>query len=520
MEKLSMLKIKELFRLKYEARLSARQIGRSLNVSHSIINRYLQRLKKSGMTYAEAVTLDDRELLIRLFKLQQPPSKYPLPDWIYVHEQLRRFDHVTLELLHEEYRTSYPDGHYGYTWFCAQYKAYAKKLTPSMRQIHKAGEKVFIDYSGLRMPYSDPITGEVHEAEIFVAVLGASGYPFVMAVPSQKKADFFAAHVAMFKAFGGVPELLIPDNLKSAVIKTDTYEPDLNPDYVKLSEHYGCAIMPARPYKPKDKAKVEHGVKLTQRWIMARLRHHQFFSIAQINSAIRELMPLYRNKIIKHLGKSRQELFDTLDKPALKPLPLTPYEYRAFKLLTSSIDYHVTLDHAFYSVPYQLMHKKVKVWYSDTTVSICFEGKEVALHPRLKHKGAYSTHREHMSSAHQKYLEWSPGRIMNWGATIGPHTVTLLRTIMERRPHPEMGYRSCLGIMNTFKRYHERDDGDALDKEALDAVAKYACTSQQFRLAQIKTLLKSPLKHSADTEEAGLFELANHDNIRSSAYYR
>jgi len=520
MEKLSMLKIKELFRLKYEAKLSARQIGRALNVSHTIINRYLKRFEKSELSYEELQTLGDKEIIIRLFNLETKPSKYPIPDFAYVHQELSRHKHVTLELLHEEYVASHPDGHYGYTWFCNHYRTYAKKLSPSMRQIHKAGEKVFIDYSGLKISYSNPLTGEVHEAEIFVAVLGASGYPFVMAVPSQKKPDFFTAHNEMFKAFGGVPELLVPDNLKSAVIKADTYEPDLNPDYAKLSEHYGCAIMPTRPKKPKDKAKVEHGVKLMQRWIMARLRHHQFFSIAQINSAINELMPIYRNKIIKHLGKSRQELFDTLDKPTLKPLPSVPYEYREFKLLTVSIDYHIALDHVFYSVPYQLIHKKVEVWYSTTTVSICHEGKEVAIHPRLKHKGSYSTQTEHMSSAHQKYLEWSPGRIMNWGATIGANTAKLLQTIMQRRPHPEMGYRSCLGIMNTFKHYHERNDSDALDAEALDTIAAYALKHQKFKLAQIKALLKSPPTNDTTTEDAGLFALANHDNVRGSDYYR
>jgi transposase len=484
MEKLSMLKIKEILRL----------------------------------TYEESLGLDDRQLVNRLFKLESKPSKYPLPDFAYVHRELRTHQHVTLELLHEEYAILHPEDHYGYTWFCNHYKAYTKKLTPSMRQVHKAGEKVFIDYSGLKMPYSDPLTGEVHEAEIFVAVLGASGYPFVMAVPSQKKADFFAAHNAMVQAFGGVPELLVPDNLKSAVARGDIYEPDLNPDYAKLAEHYGCAIMPARPYRPKDKAKVEHGVKLVQRWIMARLRHHQFFSIAQINTAINELMPHYRNKIIRHLGKSRQELFDTLDRPALRPVPFKPYEYREFKLLKVSIDYHIALDHAFYSVPYQLIHKKVEVWYSDTTVSICYEGREVALHPRLRHKGSYSTRKEHMSSAHQKYLEWSPGRIMNWGASIGSNTAKLLQAIMERKPHPEMGYRACLGIMREFKRYRESaNDEKRLSEEELDAIAEYALRHQRLRLRQIKALLKSPPESE---EGAGLFSLENHSNIRGSGYYR
>ena len=271
--------------------------------------------------------LSNKEIVTKLFDPGSKPSKYPIPDWSKVHKNLGN-KIVTLELLHEEYRKDYPDGHYGYTWFCNHYKAYAKKLSPSMRQVHKAGEKVFIDFSGVRAAIADPLTGEVKYAEIFVAVLGASGYPFVIAVPSQKKADFIYAHNEMFKAFGGVPELLVPDNLKSAVTRADRYEPDLNPDYVKLVQHYSTAIMPARGYKPKDKSLVEQGVKLMQRWLLARLRHTTFYSIAQLNHAINELMPLYRNKRMKRLGVSRQELFDSIDKPALKPLPATGYEYK------------------------------------------------------------------------------------------------------------------------------------------------------------------------------------------------
>lgn len=357
--------------------------------------------------------LSDKEIITKLFASESKSHKYPIPDWSKIHQELRS-KIVTLELLHQEYKEAYPDGCYGYTWFCTSYKSYAKKLTPSMRQIHKAGEKVFIDFSGVRVEIADPVSGEISVAEIFVAVLGASGYPFVIAVASQKKADFIYAHNEMFKAFGGVPELLVPDNLKSAVTRADRYEPDLNPDYVKLAQHYGTAIMPARGYKPQDKSLVENGVKLMQRWILARLRHTTFYSIAQLNSSINKLMPLYRNKKMKRLDVSRQELFDTLDKPALKPLPTNSYEYKELKLLKVSIDYHIQLEHVLYSVLYQLIHKKVEVWFSTKMVSIYFEGKEVATHPRLTRRGAYSTQRTHMSSAHQKYLEWSPGRIMNW----------------------------------------------------------------------------------------------------------
>ena len=512
MEKISMLKIKEVFRLKYEAKLSARKIARALNISHTVVNGYVRRFDTLSLAYEELMELSDREILSKLFDLESKPTKYPIPNWSKVHQELRS-KIVTLELLHEEYRKDYPDGHYGYTWFCNQYKAYAKKLSPSMRQIHKAGEKVFIDFSGTRQAIADPRTGEISYAEIFVAVLGASGYPFVIAVPSQKKADFIHAHNVMFKAFGGVPELLVPDNLKSAVTRADRYEPDLNPDYEKLAVHYGTAIMPARGFKPKDKSLVENGVKLAQRWLLARLRHETFYSIVQLNSRINELMPLYRNKKMKRLDVSRQELFDTIDKPALQPLPVNEYEYKEFKLLKVSIDYHIQLDHILYSVPYQLIHKKVEVWFSSKMVSIYFEGKEVATHPRLYKRGAYSTQKVHMSSAHQKYLEWSPGRIMNWGLTIGKHTSKLLQTIMERKPHPEMGYRSCLGVMRLYEKHKEK----GMSEEQLDDIASYALHTQKYRLKQIKALLASPPKE--EESDATLNLLSDHANLRGSSYY-
>ncbi len=389
MEKISMLKIKEVFRLKYDAKLSARKISRALNISHTVVNGYIQRLEASNIPYGDLEEMSDSEILSMLYERKARPSKYPVPNWNEVHLQLRN-KIVTLELLHEEYCNQYPEGHYGYTWFCNQYRAYTKKLSPSMHQIHKAGEKVFIHFSGVRRAIVDPMNGKISYAEIFVAILGASGYPFVMAVASQKKEDFFAAHNAMFKDFDGVPQLLVPDNLKSAITKADRYEPDINQGYAKLAEYYGSAILPTRSLKPKDKALVENGVKLMQRWLLARMRKETFYSITQLNSRIKELLPLYRNKKIKRLDVSRQELFDTLDKPALMPLPATSYTYRAFKLLKVSIDYHVQLAHCFYSVPYQLIHKKVGVWYSDTTVSIYYQGKEVATHPRLQRKGLYS----------------------------------------------------------------------------------------------------------------------------------
>ncbi|MFW9617862.1 MAG: IS21 family transposase [Sulfurospirillum sp.] len=518
MEKLSMLKIKELFRLAIEMNLSHRQIAQSLNVSHTVVNRYLKRFKKSNLSYETLLKLGDKEIISALYEHDKKSHKRTIPDWDYIHKEMKR-KAVTLELLHEEYVHANPLNHYGYTWFCTRYKEHSSRLTPSMRMSHKAGDKCFIDFSGMTFPVSDPLTGEVRNAEIFVGVLGASGYPFVLAVSSQKKADFIHAHVMMFKSFGGVPRLLVPDNLKSAVVKGGRYEGDINPDYERLAAHYGCAVMPARPLKPKDKPLVENGVKLTQRWILAKLRNHTFFSIAQLNDAINDLLVMYRNKVMKRYGVSRQELFDTIDKPELQRLPLKPYEHKELKLLKVGIDYHIILNYCLYSVPYQLVGEKVEVWYGTHTVTISHNGKVVANHPKLTRKGSFSTQSEHMSSAHQKYLEWSPGRILNWGLTIGKHTSELLKLIMEKRPHPEMGYRSCLGIMREFKKYSAK----GVEEEKLDSIARYAINHHRFRLKQITDLLKEGIDERYDDSASflpTLFETHHHANIRGSNYYR
>jgi transposase len=448
-----MFKIKEILRLKCEAKLSNRKIARALNISHSVVNDYTKGFKNSGKKYEDIASLNDKDIVALLKALNPKETKYPIPDFAEVHVQLRN-KIMTLALLHEEYIENCPNKKgYGYTWFCTRYREYSKKVNPSMRLVHKAGEKIFVDFSGKTMPIVNPTNGVVVDAQIFVAVLPASGYPFVIAIPSQKKRDFIEAHCDMYEFFGGVSELLVPDNLKSAVTKADRYEPEVNMDYAAMARYYGTAVMPTRGYKPQDKAKVEQAVKLVQRWILARLRNYTFYSIQELNKEIQRLLPIYLDKEIKHLGKTRRELFQELDKPALMPLPAKRYEHKEFKLLKVSKDYHIQLENNFYSVPYQLIGKKVEVWFSAKTVSIKNEGKEVALHPKLLHKGQYSTQTNHMASAHKKYLEWNPGKIMNWGLTIGSETAKLFKNIMDSRPHPEMGFRSCLGIISAYKKY-------------------------------------------------------------------
>ena len=515
MKGISMLKIKEILRLKYEAKLSNRKIARALNISHSVVNKYTKEFKNSGKSYEEIAPLDDKEILTFLKSTRTKESRYPLPDFAKVHIELRN-KIVTLTLLHEEYLEGCPNKQgYGFTWFCARYKAYAKKINPSMHLTHKAGEKTFIDFSGRTVDIVNQKNGVITKAELFIGVLPASGYPFVKAIASQKKRDFIEAHCDMFKYFGGVSELLVPDNLKSAVTKADNYDPDINPDYAAMARHYATAVMPTRGYKPKDKAKVEQSVKLVQRWILARLRHYTFYSITELNIEIERLIPLYLDKVMKHLNKSRRELFELLDKPALLPLPQTRYEYKEFKLLKVSKDYHIQLEYQYYSVPYQLIGKKVEVWFGAKTVTITYEGKEVASHPKLLHRGAYATKKEHMASSHQKYLEWSPGKIMNWGLTIGSETAKLFKNIMESRPHPEMGFRSCLGIINAYRKYQEK----GYDEEHLEIISTIALSGRRYRVAQIKELLKSYKPVDAD-ESASLMALSHHDNVRGADYFK
>lgn len=537
-----MLKIKEVLRFYLEFNLSARQIALSLNMSHTVVNGYLKRFKASNLSLSDIDALTHKEIVDKLFESEKLAKvlKYAQPDFALVFKELKRKG-VTLELLHEEYVSCNPTNHYGYTWFCNNYNKFIQKINTSMRQTHIAGEKAFIDYSGMRSPLTNEHTGEITFVEIFVAVLGASGYPFATATLTQRKEDFIESHNAMFTAFKGVPKLLVPDCLKSAVTRACKYEPDINADYALMAKHYGCAIFPARPHSPKDKSLVENGVKLVQRWILARLRNHTFFTLRELNSAISKLLDIYRDKVMKRVGKSRRELFVELEQPALLPLPIIPYEYMAFKLLSVSIDYHISLEYCMYSVPYQLVRKKVEVWYSKTKVTICFEGKEIATHPRLYKKGSYSTYSAHMSVAHQKHLQWSPTRIIKWGSTIGANTALLLQTIMETKPHPEMGYRACLGIMREFNKAKS----EGYSEEDLDAIAKLAIKKMSIRVKQVKELIKfigknnknvdavidtsTNATNSANTNDTNTNTnttqpirqtINNHANIRGASYYK
>jgi len=424
-----------------------------------------------------------------------------------VHTELRRKS-VTLRLLWVEYREVHPDG-YGYSQFCALYRRWAKCLNPSMRMPHKAGEKFFVDYAGQTVSVVNPATGEIRQAQIFVAVLGASSYTYAEAQWSQDLPNWIGGHVRAFSFFGGVPEILIPDNLKTGVKNPCRYEPDINPTYHDLAQHYGTAVIPARVRKPKDKAKVEVGVQVVERWILARLRNRRFFGLADLNRAIRELLNELNNRLMRHLGKSRRELFETLDQPALRPLPGLPYEFAIWKKARVHIDYHIEFDKHYYSVPYTLVRKEVFLRATERTVEVFYKHRRVASHTRSRDRGRYTTLPEHMSPAHRKYCEWSPDRFLRWAEKIGPCTAQLVKAVLISRKHPQQAYRSCLGILRLGKRYTD---------ERLEAACRRALPAGIRSYKGIKNILDTKLDQ-IQPEEPTTAALTTHANIRGQSYY-
>jgi transposase len=509
-ERLTMRKIREVLRLKWECGLSNRAIARSCSISHGTVGEYVRRAREAGLSWPLPDDLDEGRLFKLLFpKPPDPGSRViPCPDWSWVHAELHKKS-VTLRLLWVEYREDHPTG-YGYSQFCALYRKWAKRLNPSMRLTHKAGEKVFVDYAGQTVPIVDPDTGEVCQAQIFIGVLGASNYTYIEAQWSQELPNWINGHVRMFSFFGGVPEIVVPDNLKAGVKNPCRYEPDLNPTYQDLAEHYGVAVIPARSGKPKDKAKAEVGVQVAERWILARLRNRTFFSLADLNQAIRELLRPLNERPMKHLERSRREFFELLDRPALRPLPEQPYVFATWKKARVNIDYHVEFDKHYYSVPYTLIHEEIDIRATRSTVEIFFKNKRVASHPRVKSPGRHTTLAEHMPTAHQKYLEWTPERLVRWAQSIGPHTAQLVQTLLDSRKHPQQAYRSCLGLLRLAQRYGE---------ERLEAACRRAFPAGIISYKGVKNILDAKLDQ-IEPEEPSTVVPESHENVRGQSYYR
>ena len=504
-----MRKIKDVLRL-HAAGRSARQIGPSVGVSRSTVADYLRRAEVAGLSWPLPDGLDEDALERRLFP-PPPPAQSRLfteADWAEIHRELKR-PGVTLALLWDEYRGQHPDG-YGYSAFCEHYRRWVGRLSPVMRQRHAAGERMFVDYSGTRMVVIDPTTGATRPAEIFIAVMGASNMTYVEASWSQALPDWIGAHTHAFAAFGAVPTLVVSDNLKSGVIRACFYEPEINRSYAEMAAHYGTAILPARPYKPRDKAKVEGAVLLVQRWIIARLRNRQFFSLEELNAAIRDEVARLNARVSRHLGASRQQLFETLDRPAMQPLPPEPFTHADWRQTTVGLDYHVRLEGHHYSVPHDLLRQKLWARLTASTVEIFRAGKRVACHQRAApgDTGA-TTLNEHRPASHRRHAETTPDQLRERAARIGPATAILIDVILRDRPHPEQGFRSCLGILRLARSYAP---------ERVEAACDRALAINTRTMASVKSILINRLDGRPPDRPAEATPIT-HANIRGAKFF-
>lgn len=504
-----MRKIREILRLHLGAGLSLRQVARSASLPYTSVHDVIERAKAANLRWPLPDELDEAALARMMYPGQQGrPRQRPEPDWNRIDRELRQKG-VTLALLWLEHKREHPDA-YQYSQFCEHYRRWQRKLDVVLRQEYRAGEKLFVDYAGKTIPIVDPRTGVVQQAHVFVAVLGASNYTYAEAHLAQDLPSWIGGHCRAFAFFGGVPEVAVPDNLKSGVKHPSWYEPELNPTYAELAQHYGIVVLPARPKKPRDKAKVEAGVQVVERWIIAALRHRIFTSLDELNRAIWELLDRLNERPFKKREGCRRSLFEALDKPALKPLPATPYAFAQWLQAKVNIDYHVEVDHNYYSVPYPLVGQTMDVRLGDRTVEAFHRGRRVASHVRLSGKGRYSTDPAHRPRAHQQYLDWSPSRLIRWAESIGPHAARLVETILRERPHPEQGYRRCLGILGLTKYY---------GRERIEAAAERALLARAHSYRSLKSILENGLDRTPLRPAPAAGPVVVHVNVRGATYF-
>jgi len=509
-----MRKIREVLRLKFEVKLSHEKIAASTGLSKGAVTNYVRRAVEKQIPWPLPADLDESRLEMLLFKQAAPRERYAQPDYAVIHQELKRKG-VTLQLLWEEYQAAHGEQAYRYSQFCVHYHEYRGSLARSMRQVHRAGEKVFIDYSGDTVTIIDPESGEILTAQIFVATMGASKYTYAEATWTQSLPDWIGSNIRMLEFFTAVPSLWIPDNLKAAIRKACRYEPEATSTYEDCARHYGGAILPARPYHAKDKASVEMSVLVVQRWILARLRNRQFFSLHELNAAISQLLTDLNSRPFKKLPGSRASAFESIDRPAMKPLPPTRYEYAEWIKAKVNIDYHAEADRHWYSVPHPLVGEYVMVRSTDSTVECFFKGSRVAAHVRSYLKGKHTTLAEHMPAAHRKHMKWTPARLLNWGQNIGVGTRAVVQWQLDHRPHPEQGYRACLGLLNLSKTYGE---------DRLEAACRRALTIGSPTGGRIKAILKAKLDQHPDlfpaADTAAATASRTHDNVRGAEYFR
>lgn len=510
-KRLTMRPILDIFRLKFESKLSHRKIALCLNISVGTVSTYARRASDLGLSWPLPKQMSEQQLEQLLFPDATTNCRFGRvePDCALMHQELKRKG-VTKQLLWEEYKQAHGNAGYQYSQYCSYYRQWKSKQKRSMRQVHKAGEKLFVDYSGATVAIINPDTGEVRDTQIFVATLGASNYTFAHASWSQKKGDWIESHVKAFEFFGGVPDIIVPDQLRSAVSRPCRYEPVINVSYQHMASHYKTVIIPARPLKPKDKAKAENAVLIVQRWILARLRHQTFFTLASLNGAISTLLEQLNQRPFKKLPGSRASQIELLDKPALRALPSRRYEFIEFKLVRINIDYHFEFDKHCYSVPHHLVKHQVEMQATNETIAVFFKGQQVARHIRSLRQGGFTTDAHHMPEAHQKHQQWTPERLTQWGAKIGPFTEQMVQCQLHQKRHPEQAYRSCLGLLNLSKKY---------TAQRLEAACKRALHINAPRLKSVKSILLKQLDQLPLPQDSDQPNTATHNNVRGSEYY-
>jgi transposase len=506
--RLPMRKIRDVLRLS-AAGMSKRKIAASLGMSATAAGDCIRRARRAGVGWPLPEGLTEEALERRLYPLSTIAAKEsrPRPNWAAIHRELRR-PGVTLQLLWEEHRATHPDG-YGYSRFCELYRGWEACLSPTMRQTHVAGERLFVDYAGTTIAVIDGSTGEAMPAQLFVAALGASSYTYAEATWTQCLADWIGSHTRAFAFIGGVTAMVVSDNLKSGIAKACFYEPTVNRTYAEMAAHYNTAIVPARPYKPRDKAKVEAAVQVATRFIIAKLRNRRFFSLTALNAAIAELVAQLNDRMSRHLGASRRALFEELDRPALKPLPAEPYVFAAWKECRVGLDYHVEIEKHYYSAPHSLLREKVWARITARTVELFHRGKRVAAHVRASANRKHTTVREHMPSSHRRYADWTPERLRRQAGEIGPNASALVEIILRERAHPEQGFRACIGILRLAKTYgHAR----------LEAACRRAIDIGARSYSSVHSILKNNLDRRQPAMPADGPSIA-HDNIRGPTYF-
>lgn len=502
-----MRKIKEILRLHYEAGLSQATIARVNHISRYTVQQYIMRFTAGGLNWPLSEDVSDTLLESKLFPGKGHKTHRPGLNYEYLLQEIRRPD-ATLSVLWEEYKQQHPDG-YQYSYFCDLFNTYRGKLNYSMRQEHKAGEKTFLDFGDSPIKIIDRKTGQETCTKIFVSVWGASNYMYAESSFDEKLATWISLNIHALEYYGCCSRAMVPDNLKSAVSKASRYEPDINPTYAEFAEHYGTVIFPARPYRPKDKSRAENGVKLAKRWILFRLRHSTFYSLYELNQAIRTLLDDFNCRLMKKMKKSRNELFDLWDKPHALPLPEKRYEFADWKKAKVQFNYHIAYESHHYSVPYTLIHKTIDIKATRMLIEVYHQGNRICSHARSYKEHGYTTVREHMPEQHIKYLEWTPERILNYAGKYGPSVQALVQEVMAQRKFPEQAYKSCMGIIRLENAY---------TAQRLNLACRRALDYKAYSYRSVVNILEKGLDQQTPMPSAASPSM-KHENIRGAEYY-